>query len=120
MNKVILHGRCAKDPEAKTTQSGQTFTRLTIAVDRYTKTGEERKADFIGCTAWGKTAQLLAKYFSKGREILCEGRIQTGSYKGQDGKTVYTTDVVIDSIEFCGSATSAKKEQSDEGEGVPF
>lgn len=119
MNKVFIHGRCAKDPDVKTTQSGQTFTRLTIAVDRYTKAGEEKKADFIGCTAWGKTAQLLAKYFQKGREILAEGRIQTGSYKGQDGKTVYTTDVILDRVEFCGSA-GAKKEQADNDDEVPF
>lgn len=103
MNRVILKGRVAKDPDVKTTQSGQTFTRITIAVDRYTKAGEERKADFIGCVAWGQTAQLLAKYFQKGKEILAEGRIQTGSYKGQDRKTVYTTDVILDRVEFCGS-----------------
>ena len=119
MNRVVLKGRVAKDPDVKTTQSGQTFTRLTIAVDRYTKAGEERKADFINCTAWGNTAQFLAKYFTKGKEILAEGRIQTGSYKGQDGKTVYTTDVILDRVEFCGSA-GAKKEQADNDEEVPF
>ena len=119
MNRVILKGRVAKDPDVKTTQSGQTFTRLTIAVDRYTKSGEERKADFIGCVAWGQTAKLLAKYFQKGKEILAEGRIQTGSYTNQDGKKVYTTDVLIDRVEFCGSAV-AKQEQADDGDVVPF
>ena len=118
MNKVLLHGRVAKDPDVKTTQSGQTFTRITIAVDRYTKAGEERKADFINCTAWGNTAQFLAKYFTKGKEILCEGRIQTGSYTDKDGKKVYTTDVVLDRVEFCGSS-GAKNAQVD-AEPVPF
>ena len=113
MNKVTLHGRVAKDPDVKTTQSGQTFTRLTIAVDRYTKAGEERKAGFINCTAWGNTAQFLAKYFQKGKEILAEGRIQTDSYTDKDGKKVYTTSVVLDRVEFCGSA-SAKKAQTDD------
>ena len=117
MNRVILKGRVAKDPDVKTTQSGQTFTRLTIAVDRYTKAGEERKADFIPCTAWGNTAQVLAKYFQKGKEILCEGRIQTGSYTNQDGKKVYVTDVLIDRVEFCGSAN--KPAQADDA-GVMF
>ena len=112
MNRVILKGRVAKDPDVKTTQSGQTFARLTIAVDRYTKAGEERKADFINCTAWGNTAQFLAKYFQKGKEILAEGRIQTGSYTNQDGRKIYTTDVILDRVEFCGSA-GAKKEQAD-------
>ena len=116
MNRVILKGRIAKEPEVKTTVSGQTFARLTIAVDRYAKAGEERKADFIPCTAWGNTAQFLAKYFQKGKEILCEGRIQTGSYTNQAGKKVYTTDVVLDRVEFCGSKT-----QSDtDAEPVPF
>ena len=118
MNKVYLHGKCAKDPDVKTTQSGQTFTRLTIAVDRYTKAGEERKADFISCTAWGNTAQFLAKYFQKGKEILCEGRIQTGSYTNQDGKKIYTTDVVLDRVEVCGAV--AKNATTTDAEEVPF
>ena len=117
MNRVILKGRVAKDPDVKPTQSGQTFTRLTIAVDRYTKAGEERKADFISCTAWGNTAQFLAKYFQKGKEILCEGRIQTGSYTDKDGRKVYTTDIVLDRVEFCGSAN--KPAQTDDTD-VPF
>ena len=123
MNRVILKGRVAKDPDVKTTQSGQTFTRLTIAVDRYTKSGEERKADFINCTAWGQTAQFLAKYFQKGKEILAEGRIQTGSYTNQDGKKIYTTDIVLDHVEFCGSKTMPKGVDIDgdvENSEVPF
>ena len=116
MNRVVLKGRVAKDPDVKTTQSGQTFTRVTIAVDRYTKAGEERKADFIPCTAWGNTAQFLAKYFQKGKEILAEGRIQTGSYTNQDCKKIYTTDVVLDRVEFCGSKTQADTA----AEPVPF
>ena len=103
MNKVLIHGRVCKEPDVKTLQTGQTVARLTIAVDRYAKAGEERKADFIGCVAWGNTAQFLAKYFQKGKEILAEGRIQTGRYTNQDGKKIYTTDVVLDRVEFCGS-----------------
>ena len=116
MNREILKGRVAKAPDVKTTQSGQTFTRITIAIDRYTKAGEERKADFINCTAWGNTAQFLAKYFTKGKEILCEGRIQTGSYTDAEGKKRYTTDVVLDRVEFCGSKTQADTD----AEPVPF
>jgi single-strand DNA-binding protein len=119
LNRIILKGRVAKDPDVKTTQSGQTFTRLTIAVDRYTKAGEERKADFIPCTAWGNTAQFLAKYFQKGKEILAEGRIQTDSYTDKDGKKVYTTYVVIDRVEFCGSS-GAKNATTTDAEEVPF
>ena len=116
MNRVILKGRIAKEPEVKTTRSGQTYARLTIAVDRYAKAGEERKADFVPCVAWGNTAQFLAKYFTKGKEILCEGRIQTGSYTDKDGGKRYTTDVVLDRVEFCGSKTQADTD----AEPVPF
>lgn len=110
MNITILKGRISRDPEIKTTQSGTQFARLSIAVDRVTKAGEERKADFIPCLAWGKTAEFIGKYFTKGQEILAEGRIQTGSYE-KDGRKVYTTDVVIDRVEFCGSKGEAKHDK---------
>ena len=119
MNRVILKGRIAKEPDVKTTQSGQTFTRIAIAVDKYAKAGEQRTADFIPCTAWGKTAEFIGKYFQKGQEILAEGRIQTGSYTNQDGKKIYTTDVVIDRVEFCGKAV-AKNATTTNAEEVPF
>lgn len=109
MNFVVLHGRVARDPDVRTTQTGQTITRLSIAVDRFSKDGN-RSADFISCIAFGKTAQFLAKYFVKGKEILAEGRIQTGSYQKDDGTKAYTTDVVLDRVEFCGSA----QKQSDD------
>ena len=114
MNFVVIHGRVSRDPEIRTTQSGTQFARLSIAVDRYTKAGEERKADFIPCTAWGKTAEFLGKYFTKGKEILAEGRIQTGSYTDDEGKKRYTTDVVLDRVEFCGSKGGAKSTRSEE------
>ena len=116
MNLVIIKGRISRDPEIRTTQSGTQFARLSIAVDRITKAGEERKADFIPCLAWGKTAEFIGKYFTKGQEILAEGRIQTGSYE-KDGRKVYTTDVVIDRVEFCGSKNGGKQ---DAVEGIPF
>jgi len=117
MNKCIIHGRISRDPEVRTTASGTQYARLSIAVDRPTKQGEERKADFIPCIAWSKTAEFIGKYFPKGKEILCEGRIQTGSYTDNDGKKVYTTDVVIDRVEFCGSKGDSKAATQEE---IPF
>ena len=124
MNKVLLHGRVAKEPDVKTLQTGQTVARLTIAVDRPTKDGE-RKADFIGCVAWGKTAEFLGKFFNKGKEILAEGRIQTGSYTDKNNEKRYTTDVVLDRVEFCGSKGGGGKADADEpftvtDEMIPF
>ena len=92
------------------------YARLSIAVDRPTKAGEDRKADFIPCTAWGKTAEFLGKYFTKGKEILAEGRVNTGSYTDEEGKTRYTTDIILDRVEFCGSKGDAKPAQDE----IPF
>lgn len=99
MNNVILMGRLTKDPEIRTTNSGLSVCKFTVAVDRYSKDGED-KTDFINCVAWRKTAEFIDKHFSKGQRILLSGSIQTGSYE-KDGRTVYTTDVLVDKAEFC-------------------
>ena len=97
MNKVILAGRLTKDPDVRETTNGMKVARYTIAVDRY-----KEGADFINCIAFDKRAEFAEKYLSKGRKIMIEGHIQTGSYE-KDGHKVFTTDVVIDSHEFCES-----------------
>ncbi|MGE7940645.1 single-stranded DNA-binding protein [Lysinibacillus xylanilyticus] len=101
LNRVILVGRLTKDPELRYTPNGVASCRFTVAVNRtFTKDGEEKQADFIQCVAWRKQAENLANFMKKGNLIGLEGRIQTGSYEGQDGKRMYTTDVVADSIQF--------------------
>lgn len=100
INRVVLVGRLTKDPELKYTPSGVPMARFTIAVNRFKKEGEEQQADFIGCIAWRKQAENLSNFMKKGNLIGLEGKIQTGSFEGQDGKRVYTTDVVADSIQF--------------------
>ena len=103
MNNVILIGRLARDPELSYTPQTQTAAcRLTVAVDRPKKKGDEQKADFIRVTAWGDQAENCNKWLSKGRQVAVQGRIQTGSYKNRNGETVYTTDVVADRVEFIG------------------
>lgn len=104
MNKVILIGRLARDPEMRTTGGGTNVTRFTLAVTRtFTGPNGERGADFISCIAWRKQAENIAKYCSKGSQVAVEGRIQTGSYDGQDGAKRYTTDIVADNVTFLGS-----------------
>lgn len=110
MNNVSLLGRLTRDPELKYTQSGTAVTRITVAVDRglskekkqAAQANNQPTADFINCVGWGKTAELISNYFSKGNQIGIVGRIQTGSYE-KNGQTVYTTDVVINSISFVES-----------------
>ena len=108
MNRVVLVGRLTKDPELRTTANGTSQTRFTLAVNRRTANAEgQREADFINCVAWRGTAEAIAKYLKKGRELAVEGRIQTGSYDAQDGTKRYTTDVVVDNFTFIGSGSGA-------------
>ena len=96
MNKCIIIGRLTKDIDVRSSQSGMSVAKFTVAVDRRTK---EKETDFINCTAFGKTAEVLQKYVRKGHRIGIVGHIQTGSYE-KDGHNVYTTDVIVDEIEF--------------------
>ena len=104
MNKVILIGRLARDPELRSTMNGANVTRFTIAVTRtYQDQNGERQADFINCVAFRKQAENIAKYCVKGSQVAVEGRIQTGSYDAQDGTKKYTTDIICDNVTFLGS-----------------
>ena len=106
MNKVILIGRLARDPELRTTSSGISMVRFTVAVTRPGTQGAQPITDFIGCVAWRRQAENIAKYCSKGSQVAVDGRIQTGSYDGPDGQKRYTTDIVADSVTFLGSKNS--------------
>ena len=106
MNKVVIIGRFTRDPEIKyTTGENATATaRFSLAVNRRFKNKEGNyDADFINCVAFGKTAEFIEKYFTKGMAIGITGRIQTGSYTNKEGQKVYTTDVVVEETEFVES-----------------
>ena len=110
MNQVILMGRLVRDPNKSSTQSGMTVTKFTVAVDRIPDKDGTTKADFISCIAFGKTGDNVAKFFWKGKPIGIYGRIQTGSYENKEGKTVYTTDVIVSQFEFVPADKTQKKE----------
>lgn len=99
MNVVIITGRITKDLEVRYTPSQMAVTSFTLAVDRPVKKGEEKQADFIRCTVFGKQAEMLEKWSRKGNRIAIEGRIQTGSYQNKNGEKVYTTDVIANRVE---------------------
>lgn len=107
MNKTILIGRLTKDIELRYAQSGMAIGRFTLAINRK-MTREKRQeaeknnlptADFIGCIAFGKTAETLSNYVGKGNQLGIEGHIQTGSYE-KEGQRIYTTDVIVDGFTF--------------------
>lgn len=108
MNRVILMGRLTRDPDIRYSQSGDNMAiaRFTLAVDRRGRRqdgADQQTADFIGCVCFGKQAEFAEKYLRQGTKIAVTGRIQTGSYTNKDGQKVYTTDVVLDEIEFAES-----------------
>lgn len=106
MNSVNLTGRLTRDPEVRYTDGGTSIARFSVAVDRKFTQENGPKADFPNCVAFGKTAEFIEKWFAKGMKIEITGRIQTGSYKNQDGNTVYTTDVVAEQVGFAESKAS--------------
>lgn len=127
MNKVILKGRLTSTPELKQTPNGVSVTKFTVAVNRRF---DREKTDFINCEAWRNTAEFIAKYFSKGKEIAIIGEIHIDKSE-KDGKTNYFTNVVVDEAEFCGNkadGAETKEETTEctsnmvetEEDGLPF
>lgn len=110
MNKVILIGRLTRDPKVTWTQGNPSncIARFTLAVDRRYKREGEENADFISCVVFGKTAEFAEKYLRQGTKIIGCGRIQTGSYTNKEGQRVYTTDVVLEEVEFAESKAAAQ------------
>lgn len=100
MNNVSLIGRLTKDPELRYTPSGVAVARFTLAVNRTFKKEGEQQADFINVVTWRKTAENTANFLRKGSLAGVGGRIQTGSYDGQDGKKVFTVEVVAENVQF--------------------
>lgn len=111
MNQVILIGRTTKDIEMRTAASGTMVANFTLAVDKFFK--GERSADFISCVAYNKTAELLNTYVSKGQRIGIVGRISTGSYQNKNGDKVYTTDVIVNEVEFLEPKKKAEDTAAD-------
>ena len=108
MNKVILIGNLANDPEGRTTQSRISQSTFRIAVQRrFANAQGVREADFLTVVAWRQTADFCNRYLSKGRRVTVEGSIQNRSYDAQDGSKRYVTEIIADNIEALGSRDEA-------------
>ena len=111
MNRIILTGNLVKDVELINT-NGKSLVKNSIAVRRNYKNADgEYESDFINIIAFGKTADFMANYFQKGSKVGIDGKLQTGSYTNKEGQKVYTTDVVIENIEFNESKGQAPVEE---------
>ncbi|MFL2118585.1 single-stranded DNA-binding protein [Marinilactibacillus psychrotolerans] len=107
INNVVLTGRLTAEPELKYTGSGTAVISFNLAVDRTFKNAQgERETDFVNCVAWRKTAELIANNLRKGSLFGVVGRIQTRNYTNNDGKKVYVTEVVCESVQFLESKNS--------------
>lgn len=103
-NKVILIGRLTADPEFSQSASGVSFCRFSIAVDRgYAKNGQEKQTDFFRVSTFRQTAEFVSRYFTKGKLILVEGKVQNDNYTDQNGVKHYSCNIVADNVSFVGS-----------------
>ena len=107
LNEIILQGRLTDNPELKTTQSGTNVTQFNLAVERdYTKDGN-KETDFIPVVAWGKTAEFICRYFTKGRMLIAKGSLQIRKYQNKDGENRRATEVIADKVWFAGDKAEA-------------
>lgn len=115
-NNVVLIGRLVRDVDLRQTSTGKMMTYFTLAVNRNFKNEQgEQAADFIGCVAFDKKAENMARFLSKGSLISVEGRISTRNFQGNDGKTVYVTEVVASNITFLESKKQNQYGQAQNG-----
>lgn len=112
INRVILVGRLTKDPMLRKTQTGTSVTSFTVACSRRVGAGQEPQTDFINCVAWNRTADVVSQYTHKGSLVGVEGRIQSRSYDDAQGKRVYITEVVCDSVQFLESRSAGENRGS--------
>ena len=111
MNKVIIIGYLAADPEFNSTQSGVSRCTFRVAVQRrFANAQGQRESDFFNCVAWRNTADFISRYFAKGSRIAIEGTLQNRSYEAQDGSKRYITEIIVDNAEFCESRGGAPAE----------
>ena len=104
INSVIIMGRLTYDPELRTTPNGISVVRFQVACDRnFSRSGEDKKTDFIDVTAWRQTAEFVSRYFRKGSMIAVEGSIQTDNFTDKDGNKRKSVQVVANNVSFCGS-----------------
>ena len=120
LNHIVLHGRLSRDVELRRTQGGVAVASTTVAVDRdYTDKDGKRETDFIELVAWRQTGEHLAKYFSKGKEILVSGRLETRKWTDKEGHNRTAFEVNVDRVDFCGPKETAGRNTTSSGAYAP-
>lgn len=123
LNQISVQGRLVRDPELRRTNSGKAVTSFTLACDRDFKNQQtgEKEVDFIECVAWGGTAEMVEKYFHKGRMAVATGRLQLRDWTDKNGQKRRTAEILVNSVYFCGSRESGTQASSgaDNGYSAP-
>ena len=121
MNKVFLIGRLTRDPELRYTGSNVAVATFSLAVNRpFTNQAGEREADFINIVVWRKQAENVKNYLTQGSQVAIDGRIQTRSYDGEDGKKRYVTEVIADNVQFLDSKSSRNEADATQNSPTPY
>ncbi|NHM30055.1 single-stranded DNA-binding protein [Neobacillus terrae] len=121
INQVTLVGRLTKDPELRMTTEGTPVAHVVLAVNRHYRNHHgEIEADFVQCTLWKKTAENTAQYCRKGSVIGITGRIQTRNYENQEGKKVYVTEVVAETVRFLSGKPQEARSDPATKEEIPI
>ena len=105
LNYITIHGRLTNEPTLRTTQSGVSVCNFTVAVDRSFAKGEEKQTDFFDVVAWRGLADLITKYFAKGKEIVVYGEMQSRKWTDKDGNNRTSWEVLANGVDFCGSTS---------------
>ncbi|MFZ0475757.1 MAG: single-stranded DNA-binding protein [Halobacillus sp.] len=116
LNRVVLVGRLTKDPDLRYTPNGVAVANFTIAVNRpFSNNQGGQDADFLNCVVWRRAAENLANFMNKGSLVGVDGRLQSRSFDNQEGKRVFVTEVVADSVQFLESKGSSSQGGSNRG-----
>lgn len=111
MNKVQILGRLTKDPELRTTSTGRSVARFTLAVDKRYSKNQNKQANFISVVAWGRSGEVISQYFRKGHRIAIDGYLDTSTYDDKNGNRVYRTDVIVENFDFIEYKKNSNSEQ---------
>ena len=112
LNEIILQGRLTDNPELKTTNSGKSVCSFSLAVERDFSTDGEKITDFINIVTWNKTAEFVSRFFTKGKQMVVKGSLQTRKYQTQNGENRTATEVVADKVYFCGDKAEPAVQQN--------
>ena len=119
MNIVILHGRLTADPTIRQSNSGKAIAGFSVAVDGYKDKDGNKQTDFIRCTAFGQVAEMLSRYWTKGKEIALEGNLRQNDYTDNNGAKHNSYQVVVNRVHFCGSKSDNQQQSAPHFDTVP-